>query len=285
LDLPFFSLLKTGNLNEILLSGKKGETRLKKDREGNWNVLIEDASFPAEKGKIDRFFEILDRGRIIRTATEKKELWDTFEVGEEGLPRISFTGDRGTVVLINGKPGDAGTEQYVRFQGENRVLLLSEGLSFYAEQGSPYWSELRLFPRSLEGKDLVAISVKGAVPGYRLVREKKETGPALWLLEGRRDVKIAQSKADGLANALAALTASDFVPPSMKGLTGIGKGELIIEFLASDGKSYSLEIGNSGDETDRYCSGTIDGRPLPHFYKLTAPVYGRVVKTLADLTE
>jgi hypothetical protein len=271
---------------------KHGETRLRKETDSKWTVLIEDTPFPAERGKIDRFFEILDKGRIIRTATEKEELWRTFEVGEDGMPQISFIGEGGTARVIVGKPGDSGTEQYVRLQGEKRVFLLSEGLSFYADQKAPYWSDLRLFPRGLEGRNIVSVSLKGTARrkdgpepiGYRLVREKGEGGALLWSVEGRSHLKVKQPQAEGLANSLAVLTGSRFVPPSMKGRTGLGRQEFVIEFTSSDGRSFSLEIGNPADDKDWYCSGTADGTP-PTQFVLSGSAYERVVKSLSDIAE
>ncbi len=290
---PLLGFLKTGNLDRIVLASKGDEKILKRSGASDWDFVLKGKPFPSAAEKVKRLLEILADGKLVEIVTDKEENWKTFGVGEDGDKRLVLSGDQGKAELFVGHSAKLGTREYVRVGGDKRVFVLSNGLSYYAEQKAAYWCDLRIFPKGLEGKQIVAIAVKGlsakSEPAerldYRLIREKEGDGPLRWIFPDKISVKVKQAAAEGLAAALAQASGTEFVPDPEKEDTGIGMPSLSVEFTSQDQKTYRLLFGKKTREKQWYCAGSVDGNPLPFTYLADENAYERVAlpqKSLLD---
>jgi len=290
---PLLGFLKTGNLDRIVLVSKGEERILKRSGASDWEFMMKGKPFPAASEKVKRLLEILADGKLVEIVTDKEENWKTFGVGNDGEKRLVLAGDQGKAELFVGDSAKLGTREYVRVAGDKRVFVLSNGLSHYAEQKASYWCDLRIFPKGLKGKQIVAIAVKGVTAKsepaerleYRLIREKEGEGPLRWIFPGRASVKVKQSAAEGLANALAQASGNEFVPEPEKEDSGIGMPELTVDFTTQDQKTFRLLFGKKTREKQWCCTGSVDGNPLPFTYLVDESAYGRIALSEKNLLD
>ena len=283
-EIPLMSALRTGTMREIAFYGAGGEILLRAGENRDWNIILDGRPFPAERGKVERFIEILDRSLISRPVTERRELWPVFEVQEENTRRIRLSGDAGMAVLILGKDGTDGSGQYIRFTGEDGVLLVSEDFLYYAEQTPAYWSELRLFPRTVEGRNITSLAVRSGSsdPGYRLIRERGSDG-VRWAAEGS-SARIRQDRADAMAVAVAGAAGTAFAAAPENVDTGLEAPGVEISFTTSDLKTYRILIGRPADAEHWYCAAVEGETRLPYVYLYSSYGLSRMARTLGELT-
>jgi len=290
---PLLGFLKTGNLDVIVLKSKGVETSLKRSGASDWTFLLKGKPFPTAAEKVKRLLEILAEGKLVEIVTDKEENWKTFGVGENGDKRLVLAGDQGKAELVIGDSAKMGTREYVRMAGDKRVFVLSSGLAHYVEQKASYWCDLRIFPKGLEGKQIVAIAVKGAggksEPAerldHRLIREKEGDGPLRWIFPDRASVKVKQTAAENLANALAQASGTEFVPDPESEETGFDKPELTAEFTTQDQKTFRLVFGKKTGGKQWFCTGSLDGGPLPFTYLADEYAYERVAVSRKSLLD
>ena len=292
-EAPLLASIKTGNLKEIRFKQKGEERFLKKGSGQDWDLLIKGKPFPTAEGKVKRFLEILAEGKLVELVTDKEANWKTFEVGDDAEKRILLAGDQGKAEILVGKAANIGSSEYVRIAGDKRVYRLSTGLGYYVEQKISSWCDLRIFPKALEGKQIVAVSVKGLSTkpepperlNYGLIREKDDQGVLRWLFPAEKAVKLKQSAAEGLANALAQATGTDFVPDPLQEDTGLGLPDLVVEFTTQDQKGYKLLFGKKAPAKQWYCTASVDGNPHPYTYLMSEYAYERIALSRANLLE
>jgi hypothetical protein len=292
---PLSARLGTGTIGEIVLSGDTGTVTLRAadrtgDKAGNriWSIILEGRPFPAEQGKINRLFEIIDQANLSPALTENEENWALFELGDDASRRISLGGaDRRTEIIL-GKEGEAGRGEYIRFAGDSRVYLLSQSLAYYSGRDAAYWSDLRLFP-GLKGSDIVAISAAGELTlpagraelNYRIYKETRQEGLVWFAPESER--KLDQGKADSLAVTLSQLNGRAFAAGTQTSAAGLDSPDLRIVLTAADQKLYEIRVGAAGEPGTWYCGASVNGETPPSVYFLDSYTIERITKPLEDL--
>lgn len=270
-DVPLSRVLPLKDLQEISLAGEE-KTVLRREG-GDWFLLLEGKPFPAESEKVERLLQAAGQARLLGTVTENRELWDRFGVGEEEPRRIVFSSPRGRGELILGDQDAQGRGWYIRFPGTDAVRLLSGSLSFYIDRNQAYWGRLRFFPPDLSGRDLGYLRVERGPP-LHLFREKTPQG-LVWVRAGG-EAAGNQGSADSLADALARFAGSGFAVPPAAGGTGLEEPVLRISFTTGGGKTGTVSFGGPLGDSGLYCSGAMDGEPLPYLYKADVAVYRRI---------
>jgi hypothetical protein len=285
----FSAFLKTGTVNELVFTAggnqvtlNAGQTAGKAGR--SWSVVIDGQNFPAAQNKAERFFELASEAGISPPVTESRENWSLFALEDSAEKRIVFSGSAGKTEILLGKEEEAGRGQYIRVAGSDAVYLVSQSLSYYAEQESAYWSELRIFPSAPPVQDIVAMEAEGrveipsgaAVVSWSFYKDRKPEG-VLWLVEGEPERNLDQAKVDSLAAVMSQINAKSFAPEA-----GTDDAGAVITLTAANQTRYELRIGRFA-ESGNYCWARVNGEPLPYAYFLDSALVERITVPLAGL--
>jgi hypothetical protein len=287
---PLSSLLNTGTIAEITLRGQAGTVVLKRGgapsggAKAGWNIELEGELFPADAAKVERLFEIMDGATLSPPLTENPENWARFELGDETRRRLTLSGPRGAATILIGKEGEAGRGGHIRFEGGNAVYLLSQSLAYYSERDSAYWSDLRLLPKGMTGRDITAIAASGKLTppeggadfGYTIFRETRPEGQR-WVFAPGVDGEPDQAAADTLASALAGLAAKAFAPGLDPAQAGLQPPAARVTLNAANQTVYEILIGAEAPG-GRYCALTVKGGPLSRVYIIDAYSIERITR-------
>ena len=276
---PLYPDLKAEAVQEIQIQepggagGAAASLTMKRQGDG-WQLLIQGTAFPALASRIDTLLEQLAGLKRARVASTDPQTWPAFEVDKEKARRLVLKDAAGKALvdLHVGKPAPGGQGSYVRREGSNDVVQADRSLDYYAGASDEQWSDLRLFPRELQGGDLVRIDVRGRTGfdaeekesgrpvSHSLLLESGQEGPR-WQVQGDPDFALAADKVEGLAATLAGFEGSRFAVNVPEGQAGFDSPFGEIGVSTRDDKSYRLLIGAYLQAEEQYYA-RLEGGPF-----------------------
>jgi hypothetical protein len=257
METPLFQILNKEMIARIEIAAD-GESLSLRRTEDDWTVLISGVYFPAAKDRVDAFLDHVISLKQSKRVSGDPETWSDFEVGDPPVRRLVLEGEGGKplVNLVIGKPGLAGQGTYVRRVDEEEVIQVDKSFSYYLNPEPRFWSDLKLFPRDLEARDIRRVSLKrrsgfaeaGDSFAYSLVRDENLN----WIVEGRPAIPLDNRAVDGLTGALASFEGTEFVVGIPREAAGFDSPAAEVLFTTDAGREFRLLVGNPGPDADQY---------------------------------
>ncbi len=209
---PLVPRLRAGDVIRVELADSTSRVALL--RGDQWSLEVTGGQFPANRQRVDalvREVAAASRGTLISRGTN-----DDASLGfdEKTVRHLVLRGASGAVLceLSIGKQG-AGGGVYLRVGQSPEIWLTGEGLVPYLTTDGSFWADLRVLPADVTGSAVMRISVSsGRSFTWTATRQKDAQNRETWYLAGRPGVKAPAEKLDSLANAVADLTGSGFIP-------------------------------------------------------------------------
>jgi hypothetical protein len=251
---------------EILIDSKEGSLQLVK-QEDSWILPGEDRDYPASQSRIDAFLDFIQDLKRTRIVTDNPDSWEEFQVQTDAPSRFQLldSSGAGLAEIIVGKSAEAGGNNYVRLADANEIVLANRTFDYYMSVKEEFWAYLRVFPKNLDGQDIMRISVNSTLQvkdqslkplDYTLVLSSEQ--PAEWkLVEGPKG-ELDNSKVDLLANNLADLEGTQFAHGVDRQKAGLATPAAQILISTQDDRDFRLLIGGQAGE-DRYYAGLEEG--------------------------
>jgi hypothetical protein len=283
-----FSLLSSSQVSRIRFENNVKETVLEKTS-GGWRIIVDkNHTFPADKGKIERFLQSVGTITAFEEVTDQREHWSRFGVVKEQQPFTIIIedgeGERMSAFYIGEQA--AGEGEFIRFIGENMVYRIRKSLSFYAAQTVSYWSHLGIVPEDVTAETITRVSVQAQeaylrVSGqrelpleqfhYTLVREQSD-GSMRWVLEDNPETPLDQENVEEMITRISLLQAIRFVINPDRLDSRLEGPAAFISITTVTDREYRVNIGNKMDSTGYVVS--------PDFLPYTYIVDGVTVEKL-----
>jgi hypothetical protein len=216
-----------------------------------WKAVAGGKEYPASADRLQSFLHTvtgLTRGKkVSRDAGHFPELGLSDDTAWRLL--LHRSASRPELVLLVGKRGPSGDEDYVRVAGEGAAYLVRGSLAFFLSQGPSYWYELHVLPDDVMGTTVARVTVRGSlqlagpepvvVQGPYTLERAPGAQSAEWTIDGQPANRLA---AGAMAGALSLLEGDDFADAPV-GEAGEAAGRRVdIEVATLEGKKYELAV-------------------------------------------
>ncbi len=243
--------------------------------EENWTIAIGDDFFPARYDRISSFLENIAALQIERRVTDNVDVAENFDLDSDSAKKITlYNADNSSLFsLLTGKSAPTNNRRYAQLDEASDILLVSDEIGFYLQQSENYWSALGIYPDSLDGEQVVSISIDAnnliladaenpLSIQYSINREVdawtagEEYLDALSTDDADSDAtrSLDTEKIDRVIDSLLNLDGAEFVVTGLTDLiTELDMPAATIGFTLDNGQRYGLEIGARDPEnTQRF---------------------------------
>ncbi|RKX79977.1 MAG: hypothetical protein DRP87_01110 [Spirochaetes bacterium] len=283
---PLLPGIKLTDVFSFEIKAGKESVSVNRNTDGSWSVIIEGRAFPAESTRIENFLSNVLNLKKFREITRNRENWKDFDLSPESAKKLILKNEEGEKVteFMVGKRAIHGEGDYVRVEGDDTVYMTDSTVAFYLNQGTAYWSHLSVMPEELTGEEIDSIHLEWRDEGqwgrYLLVRREGEQMDK-WVIEGKEEKELDQTKVDSLANSIATLRGAKFIPDPDNTDTGLDSPMLILVVTTGGGNRYELSVGRVGDGEEK--SYFLKRADIPFVYELEEWSLKRINKKLEDL--
>ncbi len=217
-----------------------GARSIRLERNGTWEVIVDERRFPARFDRIELFLDGMRRSRVVRRVTDDPALHERLGVSDAAGRVVTIGAARGSWSFVFGESADAPGRIAVRVSGDDTVWLAETNADFYLRQTPSFWAYLRLFPERAEPRDMVRARVEiGDTEAIELVRDAADE----WSIVAGEPVSRADPNAvESLARRLVDLVGSGYFEGSFAALEQVGR----FSFSLADGRTFGAEIGYDG---------------------------------------
>lgn len=236
---------KAGSVTKI----EAGKISLRNSGAGNWQLQIDGSWYPADSSKVSSMLSTLSGLRASRIATSRQSEWASFSVNAASASKLVLLNGSGPLdTLYVGETGsDGGT--YVRTGRGAAVYEVFTNLSDYVASNAPYWSYLKILPKSLAVDSLQTISISAhgfsvggtSVDQSYLLSSSVVNGKSAWVAGGGRS--LDQKKVLSLEGELLQLSGDSFAGAVTPEEAGITHPLAVIEVSDQQGGSWKVIVG------------------------------------------
>ena len=213
---------------------------------GQWHILLEGESFPADQIQVQSFIEAVARLSYYSVASKDKSTWADFSLDDGQGNRVSLnTGspEEQEISLVFGAEVQGSSRQYVRTSNSENTYV-ADDVSAYLDRDSAYWADLNLFPPDMSIQDVISIEYRE----YRIERSEASQGQPQWILTkgSRGDGQLIDETGtvDRFIRSFIELSGEDFATSSERRNSGLTSPREIIRIETADGNEYELRIGS-----------------------------------------
>ncbi len=238
---------------------------------GNWEVLNDGASYPADGSKVKTFLSDLSNLQSTRAVTTNPALYKDFQLDDAEASTVTLGAERGAkITMYYGK--DALGGGYVRIGNDPSVYLANKSLSFYVNRDAKSWYFLKLLPESLSNIDIQSAEVEflpgetaeerslvkepakldNRLPavvrtsGYRLVRRATNGNPNTWFYEGDLTIPLDQPQVESTVREMIMLKGVSFAAAAVtESQAGVKDPGIRITITTGEGHDYRIAVGHS----------------------------------------
>ncbi len=260
--------------------------------DGGWQLRLGGELYPARSERVESMLNALESLRRNRSVSQSGDRHPQLGLTPDTATRLTLS--RGTapdISLLFGAVAPQGGESFVRFAGEDAVYAVENALSFYFNQETGYWAELRLV-RDLIPENIIEFSLDADIAlldperpvsaDYRLSRGVG----GQWNLTPGPGGDLNDSEVERIAGALANLQAGAYLVDAPPGL--FDEVQAGFSFTTEDGDSYRFVVGQGLPENQFALRGegptvprSEDGEPL--VFQIGAWSLERILKNIDDL--
>ena len=245
--------LDTKSLNRINIESSAGLLELHHSKGGNWTVKHLD--YPISKEKIQELLLELTEMRLGDLVSVNPERHGLFKLldpplsekdWDESRHAISLNlllGDESSLLDFRiGKVREQGNGQYARFAGDNEVYLLPEALQIDTDTNE--WLDKNLLLIKKEDFRNLKLHHSDEKP-FNLVYDNETSK---WELQGTEETLLKEKEIENLTDRLQDLEFTGLLEGTPSD-NDTGRTRLTsLEVLLTDGKIYSLKIGENENE-------------------------------------
>lgn len=217
---------------------------LQRDGEtAEWKVLIEGEEFPADRMQVQSFIDAAAQLSYYSIAATGSDTWKNFAINADQGKAVTFYTDtqrqRG-VTLVVGKEVPGSGHRYARLSESDKTYVVDD-ISAYLGRRSGYWSQLALFPESLNVQDIIAIEYQKK----RLERSDNPQGQAQWMQIDENEELIDETQTvSRFIRSFSELRGEEFASAVERRNSGITSPAALIAIETAEGKVYELRIGS-----------------------------------------
>ncbi len=286
---PLLDRIDWDSVAEVRLKSEQGEVELVYTG-ASWVLPGGTVELPASQSRIEALVDFLKELKRSRIVTANPEAWEDFDLGSEAARRIELfdSAGAGLVDLIIGKAETGGSSNYVRLGTSNEVVLSNRLFNYYLNVDPKFWSYLRIFPKDLQGQDLMRISVKSKVLfedgaqsdlDYTLLLSIGEQ--SAWQSAEQPELNLDNSEIDLLASNIAGIEGIEFAVGVSAAEAGIDDPAAQVLISTADDRDFRLLVGGYGGEKQLYAA--LEGGKL--IYKVSEWRLKGILKPLDELIE
>jgi len=262
-NVPLLTGIEKDKVWKIKVKSKDGELVIAKNSNG-WSLSINNESFPADKNKIERFIDAVEKVKKSKIITNNPDNWKNFDVTKNTAKRFILYDKNNKEIsdLYIGKEGLGGKGFYVRSAKSNEVIQTdSSSISYYLNTKDDFWSYLKVFPENIKKADVIKITInKNTVFdkddkikqfSYTLFKGDSKNAP-LWKVEGNNAFKVDDEKVGTLIDDLISMEGNNFEAAIKEEEAGLSDSKTIASFTLQNDEKYSLIVGNKKKSAEQF---------------------------------
>ena len=228
--------------------------------------LIGAEEYPGDAEKIENLADKILRLQALEQVSSSG-YFRPYKLEEEEAIRVSIYSDSGELrSILIGKAGSTGRQSYIRFQGEDEIILVAENLRRDFELSSGDLRDKELFTLDPATVRRVVLAKSGEEPGGFI---RTADG---WTSDSGESVEAEQL--DDYIRNFSSFSAADFPEDT------VDTGELIMQIiLETDGGEISVEVLTETD-TGSYLARSSE---TPYIFSLAAYKAKQLIKSPAGI--
>lgn len=234
--------IEPGDIAAVVFSD--ADYALERDGEtAEWKVFIEGEEFPADRMQVHSFIDAAAQLSYYSTAATGSDTWQDFAVDADQGNAVTLYTDtqrQQGVTLVVGKEVPGSGHRYARISESDKTYVVDD-ISAYLGRSSGYWSQLALFPESLNVQDVIAIEYQEK----RLERRDGPQGQVQWILSDENEELIDETETvSRFIRSFIELSGEEFASAVERRNSGITSPAAVIAIETAEGKTYELRIGS-----------------------------------------